>query len=231
MLLNTNPAASVTDAINTRITVRDFLNTPVPQDILRQLFETAQRSPSGGNLQPWKVHVLMGEKLEAFRKDALGRAQSGVRDEPTYRAYPSPLWEPQRTWRYKLGEDMYALLGIERENKMGRLMWLMQNIKFFEAPVGIIITGDKRLEMPQYMDVGIYVQSLMLLAREAGLHTAPQGWWRNWPGVCADHLNIPDEEEVLVGMSLGYGNPDAPVNNLYADRADIHDVIQFYGNE
>jgi hypothetical protein len=123
---------------------------------------------------------------------------------------------------------MYALLDIPRENKLGRLVWLAQNAKFFEAPVGIIITGHKGLEMPQYMDIGILLQSIMLLARENGLHTAPQGWWRNWTSVCHEMLDIPDEEEVLVGMSLGYGNPDAPVNDLYADRATLSEVAKFY---
>ena len=123
---------------------------------------------------------------------------------------------------------MYGLIGIPRENKMGRLVWLAQNAKFFEAPVGIIITGHKKLDMPQYMDIGIYLQSLMLLAREEGLHTAPQGWWRNWTSVCHQMLDIPEEEEVLAGMSLGYGNPDAPVNNLYADRAGLDEVAKFY---
>jgi len=228
MPLNTDKAASVTEAMMTRITVRDFLPDPVPETVLKSILTTALRAPSGGNLQPWKVHVMTGKTLDNFRKAALERAQSGVREEPTYRAYPSPLWEPQRSWRYKLGEDMYALLGIGRDNKMGRLAWLLQNIKFFEAPVGIIITGDKRLEMPQYMDIGIFLQSLMLLAREQGMHTAPQGWWRNWPGLIGEHLEIPAEEEVLVGMSLGYGNPDAAVNDLYADRAELEDVVRYY---
>jgi len=230
MPLTIDKSETVTDALNSRITVRDFLDTPVPETILQTLFQTAQRTPSGGNLQPWHVHVMTGEKLATFKKDAVARAQAGKTDVPTYRAYPSPLWEPQRSWRYKLGEDMYALLGIEKENKLGRIMWMMQNIKFFEAPVGIIITGDKRLEMPQYMDVGIYVQSLMLLAREAGLHTAPQGWWRNWHSVCHDHLDIAvaEEDEVLVGMSLGYANPEAPVNSLYADRAALNESVKFY---
>lgn len=228
MKLNTDKSTSVTDALNTRITVRDFLDTAVPEDVLQTLFATAQRTPSGGNLQPWHVHVMTGDKLAAFKKDAVERAQGGMTDVPTHQAYPSPLWEPQRSWRYKLGEDMYGLIGIEKDNKMGRLMWLMQNIKFFEAPVGIIITGDKRLEMPQHLDIGIYTQSLMLLAREAGLHTAPQGWWRNWHSVCHDHLDIADEDEVLVGMSLGYANPEAPVNSLYADRAALNESVKFY---
>lgn len=228
MPLNTDKSPSVTDALNTRITCRDFLNTPVPDEVLMRILNMAMRSPSGGNLQPWKLHVMTGETLAEFKKRASERTLSGKLEEPTYRPYPSPLWEPQRSWRYKLGEDMYNLVGIPRENKMGRLVWLAQNAKFFEAPVGIIITGHKGLEMPQYMDIGILTQSLMLLAREEGLHSAPQGWWRNWTSVCHELLDIPEEEEVLVGMAIGYGNPDAPVNNLYADRASLEEVATFY---
>lgn len=228
MPLNTKKAASVTDAIMTRITVRDFLDTPVPEDVLKSILKTALRSPSGGNLQPWRVHVMQGDILANFKKLCVERMMAQKVEEPTHAAYPSPLWEPQRSWRYKLGEDMYALLGIPREDKMKRIMWLARNGEFFGAPVGIIITGNKKLEMPQHLDVGIFVQSLMLLAREAGLHTAPQGWWRNWTSVSHELLDIPEEEEVLVGMSLGYGNPDHPVNNLWADRADMEELVHFY---
>ena len=228
MSLNTDKSPSVTDALNTRITVRQFLDKAVPDDVLNTLLTTALRSPSGGNLQPWKIHVMTGDTLANFKKEAVEITLSGKTEEPTYAAYPSPLWEPQRSWRYKLGEDMYAKLGIPRENKMGRLVWFAQNAKFFEAPVGIIITGDKRLDMPQHMDIGIFIQSLMLLAREAGLHTAPQGWWRNWTSVCHKYLDIAETDEVLVGMSLGYGDPSANVNNLYADRASLDEVTTFY---
>ena len=228
MSLNTDKSATVTEALNTRITVRQFLDKAVPDDVLNTLLTTALRSPSGGNLQPWKIHVMTGDTLANFKKEAVEITLSGKTEEPTYPAYPSPLWEPQRSWRYKLGEDMYAKLGIPRENKMGRLVWFVQNAKFFEAPVGIIITGDKRLDMPQHMDIGIFIQSLMLLAREAGLHTAPQGWWRNWTSVCHKYLDIAETDEVLVGMSLGYGDPSANVNTLYADRASLDEVTTFY---
>ena len=228
MSFNTKNTPSVTEALETRITCRDFLDKPVSDEILKRILQTSLRSASGGNLQPWKIHIIQGETLEKFKKTCVDRMMAGKVEEPTYPAYPSPLWEPQRSWRYKLGEDMYALMGIEKDNKMGRLAWLAQNGKFFGAPVGIIITGDKRLDQPQYMDIGIYLQSLMLLAREEGLHTAPQGWWRNWTSVSHDLLDIPDEEEVLVGMALGYGNPDHPVNALYADRANLDDIAKFY---
>jgi len=228
MPLNTDKSLSVTDALNTRITCRDFLDTPVPEDVLMRVLNMAMRSPSGGNLQPWKLHVMTGETLAEFKKRAAERTLAGKLEEPTYAAYPSPLWEPHRSWRYKLGEDMYGKIGIPRENKMGRIVWMAQNAKFFDAPVGIIITGDKRLDMPQHMDIGILLQSIMLLAREEGLHTAPQGWWRNWTSVCHELLDIPDEEEVMVGIAIGYGNADAPVNELYADRAGLDEVAKFY---
>lgn len=228
MTLNTSASPTVTDALNTRITVRNFLDTPVEPELLRKIFETARRAPSGGNLQPWRVHVMTGQKLADFVDHAVKHGQSGVQEEPTFPAYPSPLWEPQRSWRYKLGEDMYGMLGIEKDNKLGRLMWLIENMKFFQAPVGIIITGHKKLDMPQFMDIGIYLQTLMLLAREHGLHTAPQGWWRNFTSVPAKFLDIPEDEHVLVGMGMGYGNPDHNVNNLYADRAELDELVHFY---
>ncbi len=228
MTLKTDKSASITDALNTRITVRDFLDKPVPEDVLKTLFDTARRTPSGGNLQPWRVHVMTGKALDDFRNECLGKLMKGDMEQSTYPAYPSPLWEPQRSWRYKLGEDMYGLLGIAKDDKAGRMRWLANNVRFFGAPVGIIITGNDKLHMPQHLDVGIYLQSLMLLAREAGLHTAPQGWWRSWPDTARKHLNYPEDEQVLVGMSLGYGNPDAPVNDLYADRADLDELVHFY---
>ena len=229
MPLNTEKSASVTDALMTRITCRAFLDKPVPAEVLKQMFETARRTPSGGNLQPWRIHVMQGAALKAFTDEAVGRMQAGEQEGETFAAYPSPLWEPQRTWRYKLGEDMYGLLDIPRENKLGRLMWLAQNAQFFGAPVGIIITGNTKLEMPQHLDVGIYCQTLMLLAREAGLHTAPQGWWRRHPETVNKYLNVPEDEQVLVGMALGYGNPEAKVNDLWADRAELDELVHFYG--
>lgn len=228
MSFTTDPTPTVSGAILSRITVRDFLTTPVPKETLAQILETSLRSPSGGNLQPWNIHVMQGDTLARFNALAMERTLRGDQEEPTFRAYPSPLWEPHRTWRYKLGEDMYARLGIPRDDKMGRLRWFAENARFFGAPVGMIITGDSRLEMPQHMDIGIFLQSLMLLAREQGLHTAPQGWWRNWTSVCHEMLDIDEGQQVMVGLALGYANPDASVNSLYSDRATLSDVAKFY---
>ena len=228
MTLSTAPSPSVTQALDTRITVRAFLDRKVEPELLRSILARAMRSPSGGNLQPWKLHVMTGDTLAAFTEEQARRTLAGELEEPTHPVYPKPLWEPQRSWRYKVGEDMYALLGIPRDNKLARLMWFSRNARFFGAPVGIIITGHKRLGAPQHMDIGILLQSIMLLAREAGLHTAPQGWWRNWTKVSHDMLDIDGEHEVLVGLAMGYGDPDAAVNGLRADRAALDEMATFY---
>ncbi|PHR57010.1 MAG: nitroreductase family protein [Robiginitomaculum sp.] len=228
MKLDTGKSASVSDAVASRITVRDFLPKPVDPDVLREIFEKARRTPSGGNLQPWNVHVFTGEKLDDFRNEVVGKLMKGQSEQDTFPPYPAPLWEPQRSWRYKLGEDMYNLLDIPKDDKPARMRQVGKNFLFFGAPVGIIIVGDKRLEVPQYYDIGIYLQTVMLLAREAGLHTAPQGAWRAFPDTAKKHTNHPDEHHVLVGMSLGYVNADAPVNSLYADRAELDELVKFH---
>jgi len=228
MTINTDKAGSVTDAINSRITTRGFLDKPVPEDVLKGIFETARRAPSGGNLQPWNVHVLTGKPLDNFRGEVIAKLMKGETEGDTFPPYPSPLWEPMRTWRYKLGEDMYKLLGIPKDDKPARLRQVGQNFLFFGAPVGILVTGDKRLEVPQYYDVGIYLQTIMLLAREAGLHTAPQGAWRAFPDSVKKHTGHPDEQHILVGMSMGYADPDKPVNDLVSDRAELSELVKFY---
>ncbi len=228
MTINTNKSKSVSKAIKSRITTRAFIDRPVPPEILRKIFNKARRAPSGGNLQPWNVHVMTGKPLNAFRSEVIGKLMKGETEGDTFPPYPSPLWEPMRTWRYKLGEDMYGLLGIPKDDKPARLMQVGQNFNFFGAPVGILITGDKRLEVPQFYDIGIYLQTIMLLAREQGLHTAPQGAWRAFPDTVKKHTEHPDEQHILVGMSLGYADPDAPVNDLVSDRAELHELVKFY---
>ena len=228
MTIKTKKSKSVSKALKTRITTRAFLDQPVPPEVLRKIFEKARRAPSGGNLQPWNVHVMTGKPLNAFRSEVIGKLMKGETEGETYPPYPSPLWEPMRSWRYKLGEDMYALLGIPKDDKQARMMQVGQNFNFFGAPVGILITIDKRMDAPQFMDVGIYLQTLMLLAREQGLHTAPQGAWRAFPDTVKKHTDHPDEQQILVGMSLGYADPDAPVNDLVVDRAELLDLVKFY---
>lgn len=228
MSIDTGASTSVEAALDTRVTVRAFLDRAVPDTLLREIFDKARRTASGGNIQPWNVHVLTGRKLRAFVDDGLSRDVREESRDVTIPHYPANLWEPKDSWRKKVANQLYSAMGIDREDKQARREAMKRNVAFFDAPVGIIITGDRRYDVPQYMDIGIYIQSLMLLARAKRLHTASQGWWRMYPNLARDHLDFPETEEVLVGMAMGYADPDAPQNQFRTDRAELSQLIRFY---
>ena len=135
---------NVTEAVDRRVSVRAFLDRPVPGDLVREILVAAQRAPSGGNLQPWKVHALAGAPLEALKAKV---ASNPGGETPEYKVYPDNLWDPFRTRRFECGEDLYATLGIPREDKPARLQQLFRNTRFFGAPVGLFLSLDRKLGM------------------------------------------------------------------------------------
>lgn len=211
---------NVSDAVAARISVRAFKPDPVPGPLLRELLEKAHRAPSGGNLQPWRVHAVTGAPLEDF-KAKVGANLGG--EEPEYAVYPKNLWDPFRTRRFECGEDLYATLGIPREDKPARMRQLFKNTQFFGAPVGIFFSLDRKLGPPQWSDVGMYMQTLMLLAVEAGLATCAQEFWARYPKTVGQFLDLPEDHMLFSGMALGYADETAPINGLRT-RRDPFDV-------
>ncbi|CAN5514504.1 nitroreductase [soil metagenome] len=207
---------TVTQAIERRMSVRAFKPDPVPGDVVRQLLETAARAPSGGNLQPWTVHALSGQPLDAFKALVAGRLMD--RDEPEYDVYPPNLWEPLRTRRYQVGEDLYGALGIPREDKLRRLQQFAYNAEFFGAPVALFFSVHRKCGPPQWSDIGMYMQSLMLLAVEKGLDTCAQEFWSVYGKLVADYLALPEDHMLFCGMALGYRDAENPVNNWRSRR-------------
>ncbi|MEM7268697.1 MAG: nitroreductase [Pseudomonadota bacterium] len=220
----------VSDAIWSRTSCRAFTDEPVDPAALRRIVGMAARAPSGGNVQPWRVYVLGGEALKALVEDVADKARTQPMGAPTeYDIYPSKLKDPYRGWRYKLGEDMYSLLGIPREDKIGRLRQLGENFRLFGAPVGLFMFLDRQMGPPQWSDAGMYLQSVMLLAREEGLHTCAQEAWAMWAEEVRAHTGAPEEEMLFCGMSIGHRDEDAPVNQLRADRAALDEFAAFKG--
>ncbi len=226
-------AMSVSEALDTRLSVRDFLPTPVPAATIRRVLERASRAPSGGNLQPWHIDVLAGEPLQALKdtmQRRLAEVASGDRSEQSeYDIYPKELVAPYRDYRFKLGEDMYARLGIPREDKPGRLRWFARNYQFFGAPLALFCSVDRRMGPPQWSDLGMYLQSVMLLLREEGLDSCPQECWSVYPKTVGEAIGIPPERMLFTGMAIGYRNPEHPVNGLRADRAPLEAFARFHG--
>lgn len=206
---------NVTEAVAARISIRAFRPDPVPGAIVREILERAARAPSGGNLQPWRVHAVAGEPLAQFKALV---AANPFGETPEYDVYPPGLWDPFRTRRFQNGEDLYATLGIPREDKPARLRQLARNGEFFGAPVGLFFSLDRKLGPPQWADLGMYMQTVMLLATERGIDTCAQEYWARYPTTVAGFLGLPEDHMLFSGMAMGYRDPDAPINTLRASR-------------
>jgi len=212
----------VSEALATRKTVRAFLPDPVPLETVKAILACAARAPSGGNLQPWRVYLLMGAaRDELVRRTAEYRKEHPRGDVPEYHIYPPNLTEPYESRRARVGEMMYATMAIPREDKRARLAFFSRNWEFFGAPVGMIFTIDRQMQQGQWADLGMFLQSVMLLAREHGLHTCPQEAWAPFHRVIREYLSVPANEMIFCGMGLGHADVLAPVNSLATERAPL----------
>ena len=222
---------NVSEALATRKTIRAFRPDKVPLETVKQILSLAARAPSGGNLQPWKAYVLIGNaRDELVRRVAKARETHPMGERPEYHIYPQQLTEPYRTRRFRIGEAMYATLGIPREDKAARLSFFSRNWDFFGAPVGFVFTIDRQMQQGQWSDLGMFLQSIMLLAREHGLHTCPQEAWAVWHRVIRDYLSVPENEMIFCGMGLGYADETAPVNSLASERAPLEEFVRVFAD-
>ena len=209
----------VSEAVRRRKSIRAFLPDPVDDGVVRELLEGAARAPSGGNVQPWRIYVVNGDRMEELKALLAERDF----DDPEYDVYPPKLHEPYRTNRFTLGEAMYEKLGIPREDKGARLAHMARNYVFFDAPCGLFCFVDRKMGPPQWSDLGMFLQTFMLLAQEAGLDTCPQeAWAMRWKTV-SEFVGAPDNEMLFCGMAIGKADWSKPVNSLESDRMPLTD--------
>lgn len=217
---------TVTGAVLARRSTRAFLDRPVARPVVEELLTLAARAPSGGNLQPWRVDVVAGEALASLK--ALIR-ERGADEGPELAIYPSPLPEPFRGRRFASGEALYAALGIAREDKPARRAQFDRNFDAFGAPVLLVFSLDRMFDRPQWAHLGMFMQTLMLLAGERGLATCPQEAWAMVHRIVGDFLGHGPDTIIHCGMALGHADPDHPVNALRTDRAPLPDFARFHG--
>jgi nitroreductase len=224
-------AATVSEALASRRSVRGFLDQPVDGGLIRDILTKAARAPSGGNLQPWHLYVVGGDELAQFKATMAQRIQETPMGEPPfdYDIYPKDLKPPYKDYRFQVGEDLYGALGIPRDNKIGRLMWFARNFQFFGAPLALFCYVDRQMGPPQWSDLGMYLQSVMLLLREAGLDSCPQECWAIFPKTVAEFLQPPPEQMLFCGMAIGYKDSADPANGFAARRAPLEAFAQFRG--
>ena len=221
---------NVTEAVNSRRSVREFLDKPVDQAALRKVLETAQRAPSGGNTQPWNATILTGEplaKLLATVAKVLPEGSSA--HKPEYHIYPPELDGAYKDRRFGVGEALYAALDIPRENKMARMRWFAKNFRAFDAPILMLIHTPRYMGPPQWSDIGMWLQTIMLLLREEGLDSCAQEAWAIYTPQIRECVDIPDDHIFFCGMSIGYRAPDAPVNAFPGPRAALDEAVKWEG--
>lgn len=217
-------------AITSRRSIRAFLPTPVAREDVESILEVAARAPSGTNTQPWKVYVLTGaakerlssQVLRAHNDPALSRQHA-----EEYAYYPREWVAPYIDRRRKVGWDLYALLGLTRDNKSGMHAQHGRNYTFFDAPVGMIFTIDRIMEQGSWLDYGMFLQNIMIAARARELDTCPQAAFTQYHKIIAEVLQLPPNEMVVCGMSLGYADSGKIENTLVTEREPVSKFVKF----
>ena len=222
--------ATIEEAIAGRRTVRAFRRDPVEQGLIERLLDIAARAPSGTNMQPWRVYAVAGSEKTALVQ-ALIAAHSDEPDRHTaeYEYYPSTFPEPYLSRRRKVGWDLYGILGITRAEKDRMHEQHARNFAFFDAPVGLVFTISRRLEIGSWLDYGMFLQNIMIAARAHGLETCVQAAFAPFHAVIRQHLPIDPDEVVVCGMSIGYEDTEATVNRLATERHPARDFTSFVG--
>ncbi len=227
------PCRDADEAIRTRQSIRAFLpDRPVPRATVEEILRVAARAPSGTNIQPWKVHVLAGaKKAELTRRilAAFDDPEEAKKHTREYAYYPERWVSPYVDRRRKIGWDMYGLLGIGKGDFAKTHAQHARNYMFFDAPVGMMITMDRIMERGSLIDVGMFLQSLMVAARARGLDTCPQAAFLEFHRIIAEVVGIADNEMLVCGMSLGYADPEARINTLVTEREPVDGFATFQG--
>ncbi len=210
----------VAEAIVARRSVRGFLDKEIEPALLKELAVRSARAATGGNIQPWHVDIVHGEAMARLKGIMAGKMERRESETPGYDIYPKEMTDLYRQRTFAIGEEMYGRLGIPREDKKARAIWFARNFQFFGAPAAYFCTVDRRMGPPQWADCGMYLQTLMLLAVEAGLATCPQECWAMYPETVEHFLGTPPERMLFCGVAIGHEDPAEPANRMRAERAD-----------
>ena len=208
----------VAAALATRRSVRGFTSQPIERGVIEQILTLASRAPSMTNTQPWRVHVLTGAARDRLCTEILGAHEADHHPAIEYEYYPREWKEPYLGRRRQIGWALYGLLGIGKGDREGTKRQAGRNFDFFGAPVGMMITIDRDLGLGSWLDLGMFLENIMIAARGAGLDTCPQAAFANYHEIIRRQLAIPANELVVCGLALGYEDKAEKANELVAPR-------------
>jgi nitroreductase len=211
----------VLQAIRGRTSTRAFLDRPVARETVEAILEAARWAPSGVNAQPWQVAVVTGATKRRIGEAIIAARDSGVPEHPDYHYYPKEWSEPYKSRRKACGLALYSALGIGRDDAEARKAAWYRNYRFFDAAVGLLFFNDARLSKGSWVDMGMFIQNVMLAARGHGLETCPQASLAEYPDIVRGILNVSPDRHLVCGMALGYANTEHPVNRYRTEREPV----------
>lgn len=218
----------VAEALKERKSVRAFLNKPVAQGLIIKILDHAKCAPSGTNTQPWQVAVVKGKTKQQLDKKLENAFWSGIPKNQDYNYYPTELTAEFKHRRLECGLLMYQTLGIPREDKEARLKQWALNYSAFGAPVVLYCFVDKHIEKGSYMDCGMFIQSIMLMATSLGLATCPQAALAEYSNIVKETLGYPLDSILLCGIALGYEDKEAIINSYRTPREPVENFTKFF---
>ncbi|MBA6339434.1 nitroreductase family protein [Colwellia sp. MB02u-10] len=218
---------SVIALLEKRYSTRAYLDKPIPQPLLESIFTQAQQAPSNCNVQPWQTCVVSGEKKEQLKNALISTVMKGAAPNPDFNWLPK-YEGVHRDRQFGSANALYSAIGVTREDKQGRQRAMIRNWSFFDAPHVAFFTMDKYLDIMGAVDLGIYAQTLSLILAEHGLSSCMQGALGQFPDPIKAALNLPEQRGILFGMSFGYADESAAVNNTRTEREDMTNAVTFF---
>jgi len=218
---------SVIALLEKRYSTRAYLDKPIPQPLLESIFTQAQQAPSNCNVQPWQTCVVSGEKKEQLKNALISTVMKGAAPNPDFNWLPK-YEGVHRDRQFGSANALYSAIGVTREDKQGRQRAMIRNWSFFDAPHVAFFTMDKYLDIMGAVDLGIYAQTLSLILAEHGLSSCMQGALGQFPDPIKAALNLPEQRGILFGMSFGYADESAAVNNTRTEREDMANAVTFF---
>ncbi len=219
---------SIIDAMIDRKAIRAFKNDPVPPPTIEAILDAARWAPSGVNSQPWQVCVVTGAIKDQLTQRLIDARERTLPSNPDYQYYPLHWVEPYRGRRIETGKALYEALGIEKSDKTRQKQAWADNYRFFGAPVGLFFLLDVGMEKGSWLDMGMFIQNVMLAARQHGLETCPQASLAEYPDIVREILGLPNSLDLVCGMALGYADMAHPVNNYRLKRVAVKDFTRWY---
>ncbi len=220
-------ARLIDSAITSRRSIRGFLPDPVSVTTIREILAVASRAPSMTNTQPWRVYVVTGAARDRLSAEICASHGRGEEPEAEYAYYPREWRSPYIDRRRQIGWALYGLLGIAKGDREATARQHRRNYEFFGAPAGMIFTLDRTLGYGSWLDLGMFMQNVMIAARGRGLDTCPQAAFKSYHAIIRRLLDVPDEEMIVCGMALGMADPAAPANQLRSPREPVEVFAKF----